>query len=258
MTKNIVLGLLVLVVGVAQAGIYSYRGEDGSIVFTDESRKGAKQVKVKEPMTVPATRLKSAALHKTPSDIRAVWPEPEEKMTGASRASAGEAPAYGALSDTHWGGDSQGITSNRAATKEKGSRQSLRERVSPGAASEFKKKPSKKTVEDYEKLTIVSPKEDSARWVGGELTVELALQPPLQAEHVVSLRVDGKEVVVGPSLQIVVPDVARGSHTVRASVLDVDTGEQLIVSDKVQFQVHRANKNQNSRMLHPSLRRGKK
>ncbi|MGB0867795.1 MAG: hypothetical protein ACPGSC_14885, partial [Granulosicoccaceae bacterium] len=116
-----------------------------------------------------------------------------------------------------------------------------------------RKKP--KAEQAYKSLRVISPTSGSSRWVGGELTVELAVSPPLQPEHVISLRVDGREVAVGPELQMVMPGIERGGHTLRAAVLDVNTGKQLIVSKQVKFQIHRPNKNQNPQMLHPSVRK---
>lgn len=242
MVKHSALVLLVLATGLAQAGIYSYRAADGGIVFTDEPQKGAKTVKVEEPMTVPAIKPKREVQPKV--ETKPMWPEPQAESLPSS---AGD--AYDDSANTSWSSDTQGISSKakkKPATKAKKANASM-------ITLEPRKK--KKSVEaaSYRSLKVVSPTAGSSRWVGGELTVELSLKPALQPGHVVSLRVDGREVSVGPALQMVLPNIERGSHTLRAAVLDVDTGEQLKVSKSIQFQIHRPSKIQNSRMLHPSI-----
>jgi len=238
MVKYAALAWLVFVTGVTQADIYSYRAPDGSIVFTDQPTKGAESVKILEPMTVPAIRTKSESRYRPENESTPMWPEPQSTALPA-RSDSESVPAYddsiNSSSSTSWSSETQGI--------------------STGSPDVKKKSPVKSEEKAYKKLRIVSPTEGSARWVGGELTVEVSLKPGLQPEHVLSLRVDGREVAVGPEMQVVIPDIERGGHTVRAAVLDVNTGKQLIVSDSVKFQIHRPNKNQPSRMLHPSVRK---
>ena len=245
MVKHSALVLLVLATGLAQAGIYSYRAEDGSIVFTDEPQKGAKTVKVEQPMTVPAMKPKRQLQPEV--ETKPMWPEPNAVRLPSSTAD--EAPAYDDSANTSWSSDTQGITSK--TKKKKPAVNAKKADASMITVEPRKKKES--PVGAYSSLRIVSPTPGSSRWVGGELTVELSLKPALEPEHVISLRVDGREVAVGPEMQMVLPNVERGSHTLRAAVLDVDTGKQLIMSDRVQFQIHRPSKSQNSRMLHPSI-----
>ena len=246
MVKHSALVLLVLATGLAQAGIYSYRAEDGSIVFTDEPQKGAKTVKVVEPMTVPAMKPKRQVQPEV--EIKPMWPEPNAVRLPSSTVD--EAPAYDDSANTSWSSETQGITS-----KVKKKKPASKAKKADASMIKLEPRKKKKTVEaaGYRSLRVVSPTAGSSRWVGGELTVELSLEPALQSGHVVSLRVDGREVSVGPALQMVLPNIERGSHTLRAAVLDVDTGEQLKVSKSIQFQIHRPSKIQNSRMLHPSI-----
>lgn len=249
MVKHSALVLLVLATGIAQAGIYSYRAEDGTIVFTDEPQKGAKTVKVEEPMTVPAIKTKREVMAQPKVETKPMWPEPQAESLPSS---AGEAPAYDDSANTSWSSDTQGITGKAKNKKKKPASKAKKADASMITVEPRKKKKSAE-IANYRSLKVVSPTEGSSRWVGGELTVEVSLEPALQPEHVISLRVDGREVAVGPEMQMVLPNIERGSHTLRAAVLDVDTGKQLKTSDTVQFQIHRPSKSQNSRMLHPSI-----
>ena len=256
MVKHSALVLLVLATGIAQAGIYSYRAEDGTIVFTDEPQKGAKTVKVEEPMTVPAMKPKREVVAQPEAKSKPMWPEPQaENLPFSTDGVSDEAPAYDDSANTSWSSDTQGITTKAKAKKKKPASRAKKADASMITVEPRKREQSAAGV--YRSLKIVSPTAGSSRWVGGELTVELSLKPQLQPEHVISLRVDGREVAVGPEMQMVLPNIERGGHTLRAAVLDVDTGKQLIVSDKIQFQIHRPNKNQSPRMLHPSVRKTK-
>lgn len=246
MVKHTTLALLFLASGLTQAGIYSYRAEDGSIVFTDEPQKGAKTVKVEEPMTVPAIKPR-VEVEQPQVESKPMWPEPQAEVMPKS---GDDVPAYNDSANTSWSSDTQGITSN--------SKKKKKSKKADASMIEVTPKKSQKDSSAYSSLKIVSPTAGSSRWVGGELTVELSLKPSLQPEHVISLRVDGREVAVGPETQMVVPNIERGSHTLSAAILDVDTGKQLITSKKVQFQVHRASSTQNQRMLHPSVIKSKK
>ena len=246
MVKSPALLLLVLATGLVQADIFSYRAEDGSIVFTDEPQQGAKTITVEEPMTVPAIKPKREVQPEVKN--RPMWPEPQAESFPSS---VGEAPAYDDSANTSWSSDTQGITGQpkkkKPVTKAKKAEASM--------IKESGKQRKSEQAFSYRSLRVVSPTAGSSRWVGGELTVELSLKPALQPEHVISLHVDGREVAVGPDMQFVLPHIDRGSHTLRAAVLDVDTGKQLKASDTIQFQIHRPSRIRNSQVLHPSIPR---
>lgn len=250
MAKLAVTVCLVLVVGIAQADIYSYRAADGSIVFTDEPTKGSKTVKIEKPMVVPSIKQEPQKQNTPVKQSKPMWPEPAA-TTLPQAEKVEKVPAYDASSNTSWSSDTQGITSTKPRVKKEG-KPIVYASEKPKLLKT--KKPTEKK-KGYNSLRILSPTAGSSRWVGGELTVELALVPALRSGHVVSLRVDGREVSVGPSTQIVVPNIARGKHSLRAAVLDTKSGKQLIVSPSVSFQVQRASKNRNSKMLHPSIKK---
>lgn len=94
----------------------------------------------------------------------------------------------------------------------------------------------------YTGLRIVSPGEEETLWnIGGEMSVELALQPALRAGHTLRVHLDGDRVVELPSGQtrITIDEVYRGEHRLRASVVD-DQGRELASSDPVVFFVQQA------------------
>lgn len=239
MVRITALALFVAATAAQAAGIYSYRAEDGSIVFTDEPAKGSKRVQVEQPMTVPAMQTGRQA--KPAAAEQPLWPEPSAKTPPAPRDEP--VPSYDSSSNTSWNSGTQGITSN---TRPK--------RVEPAEEPVERKRPT--VANPYKTLRVVSPVSGSSSWAGNT-PVKLKLTPALQAGHVISLRVDGREAAVGTDTQIELPALERGGHSLRAAVLDVESGRQLIVSRKVQFQVHRPHKNQDSRMLHPSVNRDK-
>ncbi len=252
MAKHTAIALLVFAACAAQADIYSYKAADGSIVFTDQPVEGSKTVKVEKPMTVPAMKAKADREAAAESAQQPVWPEPQ--LSTLSRVDAESAepeePGYDASQNTSWSSDTQGISASPKMAKKKRAADNKRpaaEAKSGGHAPKMKT--------SYLDLQVVSPIADSSRWIGGELGVQLNLSPVLAAGHVVSLRVDGREVYVGTETSTQVPGVARGSHSITAAVLDADSGRQLIVSDSVLFHVQRANKNQPTRMLHPSIKK---
>lgn len=94
----------------------------------------------------------------------------------------------------------------------------------------------------YTGLRIVSPGEEETLWnIGGELSVEVALQPALRAGHTLRVQLDGDRVVELPPGQtrITIDEVFRGEHRLRASVVD-DQGRELVSSDPVVFFVQQA------------------
>ena len=94
----------------------------------------------------------------------------------------------------------------------------------------------------YTGLRIVSPGEEETLWnIGGEMSVELALQPALRAGHTLRVHLDGDRVVELPSGQtrVTLDEVYRGEHRLRASVVD-GQGRELASSDPVVFFVQQA------------------
>ncbi len=93
--------------------------------------------------------------------------------------------------------------------------------------------------EGYSQLNIVSPKEESMITSGaaGNITVQLQIQPALQALHEVTLLVDGKPVKRGAQLQFQLENINRGSHLLQVQVKH--HGKLLIASPKRRIHVQR-------------------
>jgi len=242
MLKFKVLALLACFVGTAQAEIYSFKGADGSIVFTDSHQKGAKTVTVEKPMTIPAVKVRKPKA-KDWAASAPMWPEPTaaDLPRTVKTTAAEKIPAYDSASNTgvSWSSETQGVSSSGSSSR------SAEQRSGKSAAS--------KSAGAYEEFRLVSPVGDQAQWINGELTVELEVEPMLDAEHVIVVRVDGKEAAISPDLQIVLPSIERGPHSVSASIVDVNTGRDLISTGEMDFQVHKASTARKSRMLHSSI-----
>lgn len=89
----------------------------------------------------------------------------------------------------------------------------------------------------YSRLSIVAPGEEEVLWnIGGELNVQIALEPRLANGHQLRLYLDGNPVAgvpQGPS-QFTIGEVYRGEHTLRASIVNA-SGRELASSDTVTF-----------------------
>lgn len=83
----------------------------------------------------------------------------------------------------------------------------------------------------YSVLDVINPtNEETLNNIGGSLTAELAIYPPLQAGHRIDALLDGELVTIGARvLSIVIPDVFRGEHTIQAVIRDAD-GQELMRS----------------------------
>jgi hypothetical protein len=91
----------------------------------------------------------------------------------------------------------------------------------------------------YSLLNIVSPKEDQmiVAAKGGNASIQLNIQPPLQAGHEVSLIMDGKVVDKGAKLYFELKNIFRGSHLLQAKIKH--KGKLLISSPKRRIHVQR-------------------
>jgi len=91
----------------------------------------------------------------------------------------------------------------------------------------------------YTGLEIVSPEPDETFWnIAGNLPVTIASFPALQNTHQIDLMIDGKRRELGTrSLQITLPEVWRGEHTLQALIVDAN-GNVLMQSEPVTFYVH--------------------
>ena len=107
------------------------------------------------------------------------------------------------------------------------------QRRSPGSAEATG---SEMRFERYQTMSIVEPEQNgTVRSNDGQIAVAVDLQPDLQAGHKVVLLLDGRKVdgEFG-SLNIQLSGVERGSHMLRAQVVDA-RGATLIASSSVRF-----------------------
>jgi hypothetical protein len=86
----------------------------------------------------------------------------------------------------------------------------------------------------YSVLDIISPTDqETLTNIGGMLTMELAIYPPLRAVDRIDAIFDGRRVNLGVrSLSVTIPEVFRGEHTIQAVILSED-GQELLRSAAV-------------------------
>ena len=91
----------------------------------------------------------------------------------------------------------------------------------------------------YESFRIVQPSNEETLWnIGATLPVSLSLSPDLGQGHGIEVWFDGTELESPDptSLSFTIPEVYRGTHTLRARVVDAG-GRVLIQTDQITFYV---------------------
>lgn len=93
----------------------------------------------------------------------------------------------------------------------------------------------------YSRLSIVSPSDGETLWnIGGELNVQLTMNPPLASGHELQVYLDGQRVAGVPQgTQFTLGEVYRGEHQLRASIVDA-SGRELASSATIVFYVQQA------------------
>jgi hypothetical protein len=92
---------------------------------------------------------------------------------------------------------------------------------------------------EYTKLDIMAPANDSTiRDNAGNVSVNLALEPPLQEGDLASLTLDGKDIWKGQATSLALSNVDRGTHTLEATIKNAQ-GATLITSPSVIFHLLR-------------------
>ena len=89
----------------------------------------------------------------------------------------------------------------------------------------------------YQSLAITSPSMEETIWnTGGQVTVNLSLQPVLKIGHSIRLFMDGQLLADLPprASSVKLSDVFRGEHTLRVEVQD-ENGKVQIKADPVTF-----------------------
>ena len=100
-------------------------------------------------------------------------------------------------------------------------------------------KPDKPDTFNYTELEIVSPANgEGIRANAGNVTVKLSVTPALRPGHFLVLTMDGKNVGSGRGVTQKLSNVPRGTHTLKAKVVDAE-GNELRVSEPSLFHLHR-------------------
>jgi hypothetical protein len=102
--------------------------------------------------------------------------------------------------------------------------------------------PQDEPVAVYSRLSIAAPAEGEMLWnIGGELNVEIEMQPPLSREHELRLYLNNQRVEGVPQGvdRFTIREVFRGEHTIHASIFD-GQGRELISSARIRFFVQQA------------------
>lgn len=99
----------------------------------------------------------------------------------------------------------------------------------------------------YNKVEVVTPKSnETLRDNGGTISVQLAIEPPLNAGHEVEILVDGKSIGRGRATSASVSNLDRGSHTISATIKDAN-GKVIKSASSVTFHLQRSSKLQPQR-----------
>jgi hypothetical protein len=112
----------------------------------------------------------------------------------------------------------------------------------PAAPPAAEREPVRQPLFAYTRFSVVTPAEGEVLWnIGGELNVELAVEPPLAPQHLVRVYLDGKEVKDVPqgNTQFTIGEVFRGERRLRIAVVDAQ-GRELASTDPVVFYVQQA------------------
>ena len=87
----------------------------------------------------------------------------------------------------------------------------------------------------YQQFQITSPEMEQVIWFDGSgVNVNISLQPGLQPQHLIAIEMNGKRVAEGIGSSFNIPLVYRGSHTLRAMVMDLQ-GRVIKSTDPVSF-----------------------
>lgn len=110
----------------------------------------------------------------------------------------------------------------------------------------------------YARLSIVAPAAGETLWnIGGELNVQLAVEPEIARNHELRLFLNGERVEGIPqgAAQFTIGDVFRGENTLRASIVDAQ-GRELVSSRAVVFYVQQTSIQNPARGVRPQPRPG--
>jgi hypothetical protein len=119
----------------------------------------------------------------------------------------------------------------------------------PGPTSQSTPRPAS----PYRTITIVSPASQETLWnIGGNLNVQVAIEPRLQPGHRLDLLIDGQRRNLNATgTQLSIPEVFRGVHTLLALVVDA-RGTEIARSPPTSFIVQQTStQNPNAPLARP-------
>ena len=95
-------------------------------------------------------------------------------------------------------------------------------RPTPARAATPATQPTETPAQSYRSIEVVTPAEQETLWnIGTMLNVRIQLEPPLQAGHRIDLAFDGQRRNLNTTnLQVTLPEVFRGAHTLQVVVID--------------------------------------
>lgn len=136
-------------------------------------------------------------------------------------------------------GDEPPADSKKAKLPKLQSLKHVKDPTKKEATPEGKGEESDSAFKGYKRLSISTPTEDFMLTTGaaGNTSVQLTLEPALQAGHEVTLLLDGKPAAKGSQLQFSLKNVTRGGHLLQAKIKH--KGRLLISSEKRRFHVLR-------------------
>jgi hypothetical protein len=97
----------------------------------------------------------------------------------------------------------------------------------------------------YRRLSVLSPAAGETIWnIGGQLNVELAVDPAVREAHALRVYLDGEQVdgVPPAQTQFTIGNVFRGERKLKASIVD-EQGRELVSSGTVVFYVQQTSVN---------------
>lgn len=100
--------------------------------------------------------------------------------------------------------------------------------------------------EDYEEFAILAPRNNATfRNNGGNVDVQLKLEPVLRSTHTVGIILNDRTVgEAGSTMSLTLSNVDRGTHRLQAVIMD-KSGNELARTDPVTFHLHRTTVFQN-------------
>jgi hypothetical protein len=91
----------------------------------------------------------------------------------------------------------------------------------------------------YTRFDVLSPSNEETLWnIGATLSVDVAIEPGLQQNHILDAVLDGQRIgLTASTTPLTIPEVYRGMHTIQAVIVDAATGEEVLRTQPVTVMV---------------------